>query len=219
MIHFEHVSKTYEDKVVAINDVNIDISPGEFVFIMGASGSGKSTIIRLMLKEISPTEGKIVVNGRNLSQIRRNRIPEYRRGIGCVFQNFRLLNDRNVYENVAFAQRVIMAPKSEIVNKVPKMLATVGLAHKYRALPRQLSGGEQQRVAIARALINEPKLILADEPTGNLDATNGWEIMKLLDEINKRGTTVVVVTHNVEYAQAMRKRVIEINRGTIVRDE
>lgn len=218
MIHFKHVSKTYEGKDHAINDVNIDIFPGEFVFIVGDSGSGKSTIIKLLLKEIAPTEGEIIVNGKNLAQIRRKRIPEYRRNIGCVFQDFRLLSDRNVYENVAFAQRVIMAPKSDIKKKVPHILSMVGLAHKYRALPKQLSGGEQQRVAIARALINEPKLILADEPTGNLDANNGWEIMKLLDEINQRGTTVVVVTHNLEFIQVMQKRVIEINRGNIVKD-
>lgn len=218
MIHFEHVSKTYEGKDHAINDVNIDIKPGEFVFIMGASGSGKSTIIRLLLKEIAPTEGKITVNGRNLAQIKRRRIPDYRRNIGCVFQDFRLLSDRNVYENVAFAQRVIMAPKSAIKKKVPKILSMVGLAHKYRALPRQLSGGEQQRVAIARALINEPRILLADEPTGNLDSNNAWEIMKLLEEINQRGTTVVVVTHNAEFVQAMKKRVIEIDKGSIIRD-
>lgn len=219
MIHFEHVSKTYEGRDHAINDVSIDIDPGEFVFIMGDSGSGKSTMIRLLLKEIEPSSGKITVAGKNLAQIKRRKIPDYRRNIGCVFQDFRLLSDRNVYENVAFAQRVIMAPKSSIKKKVPRMLSTVGLAHKYKALPRQLSGGEQQRVAIARALINEPKLILADEPTGNLDSNNGWEIMKLLDEINKKGTTVVVVTHNVEFVLAMNKRVIEINRGNIIRDE
>lgn len=219
MITLEHVSKSYESQVQAINDINMHISPGEFVFIMGDSGSGKSTLIKLLLKEIAPTEGKIVVNGRNLAQIRRKNIPDYRRNIGCVFQDFRLLSDRNVYENVAFAQRVIMEPKSLIKKRVPKILSTVGLAHKYRALPRQLSGGEQQRVAIARALINQPKLILADEPTGNLDAHNGWEIMKLLDDINQKGTTVIVVTHNTEFIETMRKRVIEIHRGVIVRDE
>lgn len=218
MIHFEHVSKTYDGKDHAITNIDFDIKPGEFVFVMGDSGSGKSTIIRLLLKEIAPTEGKITVNGKNLASIKRRRIPEYRRNIGCVFQDFRLLSDRNVYENVAFAQRVIMAPKSDIKKKVPHMLGMVGLAHKYRALPTQLSGGEQQRVAIARALINEPKIILADEPTGNLDANNAWEIMKLLDEINKRGTTVLVVTHNVEFVQMMNKRVIEIHNGNIVRN-
>lgn len=218
MIRLEHVSKTYESKVQAIDDINMHITPGEFVFIMGDSGSGKSTIIKLLLKEIAPTSGKISVGGKNLDSISRRKVPEYRRNIGVVFQDFRLLSDRNVYENVAFAQRVIMAPKADIKKNVPRMLSTVGLAHKYRAFPKQLSGGEQQRVAIARALINEPKLLLADEPTGNLDQNNGWEIMKLLDEINKRGTTVVVVTHNVEFVHAMRKRVIEINRGLLVRD-
>ncbi len=219
MIRFEHVSKTYDGKDQAVNDVSFHIKPGEFVFIMGDSGSGKSTLIRLLLREINASEGKIIVNGKNIEQIKRRRIPEYRRNIGCVFQDFRLLSDRNVYENIAFAQRVIMTPKSVIKKKVPYMLSMVGLAHKYRALPKQLSGGEQQRVAIARALINEPKIILADEPTGNLDTNNGWEIIRLLDEINKRGTTVVVVTHNTEFAPIMKKRVIQINRGNIVKDE
>lgn len=218
MIKLEHVCKTYEDKVQAVNDISLHIKPGEFVFIVGDSGSGKSTLIKMLLKEITPTSGKIVVNGRNLSQIGRRKIPEYRRNLGVVFQDFRLLPDRNVYENVAFAQRVIMAPNSDIKKKVPKILSTVGLAPKYRAFPKQLSGGEQQRVAIARALINEPKLILADEPTGNLDQNNGWEIMKLLENINSKGTTVIVVTHNIEFVHAMKKRVIEIHRGVIVRD-
>lgn len=218
MIRMDHVSKTYEDKVAAINDINLHIAPGEFVFIVGDSGSGKSTFIKLLLKEINPTSGKITVNGKNLSAINRRKIPEYRRNIGVVFQDFRLLKDRNVYENVAFALRVVQAPRDKIKRRVPQMLSTVGLAHKYRSNPRQLSGGEQQRVAIARALVNEPKLLLADEPTGNLDQKNAWEIMNLLEEINKKGTTVIVVTHNLEFIKVMKKRVIEIHQGVIVKD-
>ena len=219
MIKLEHVSKTYEAGVQAITDVSLHIKVGEFVFIVGDSGSGKSTIVKLLLKELNPTHGKIVVNGRDLASINRKQIPRFRRNVGVVFQNFRLLSDRNVYDNVAFALRVVEAPKKEIRKKVPLMLSLVGLAAKYRSLPRQLSGGEQQRVAIARALVNEPKILLADEPTGNLDNHNAWEIMKLLDEINQRGTTDVVVTHNLEIVKAMNKRVITISKGAIVSDQ
>ena len=219
MIKLEHVSKTYEAGVQAITDVNLHIRPGEFVFIIGATGSGKSTIIKLLQKELTPTHGKIIVNGRDIAKITRKQIPRYRRNIGVVFQNFRLLPDRNVYENVAFAMRVVESPKREIKKKVPQMLSLVGLAHKYRSLPKQLSGGEQQRVAIARALVNEPKILLADEPTGNLDEQHAWEIMRLLEEINERGTTVVVVTHNMNFIKQMNKRVITIKKGVIVSDE
>ena len=219
MIRLEHVSKTYEAGVQAITDINLHIRPGEFVFIIGATGSGKSTIIKLLQKELTPTHGKIVVNGRDIAKITRKQIPRYRRNIGVVFQNFRLLPDRNVYENVAFAMRVVEAPKRDIKKKVPQMLSLVGLAHKYRSLPKQLSGGEQQRVAIARALVNEPKILLADEPTGNLDDQHAWEIMRLLEEINERGTTVVVVTHNMNFIKQMNKRVITIKKGVIVSDE
>ncbi len=219
MIKLEHVSKTYEAGVQAITDVNLHIRPGEFVFIIGATGSGKSTIIKLLQKELTPTHGKIVVNGRDIAKITRKQIPRYRRNIGVVFQNFRLLPDRNVYENVAFAMRVVESPKREIKKKVPQMLSLVGLAHKYRSLPKQLSGGEQQRVAIARALVNEPKILLADEPTGNLDNQHAWEIMRLLEEINERGTTVVVVTHNMDFVKQMNKRVITIKKGVVVSDE
>lgn len=219
MIKLEHVSKTYEKGVQAITDVNLHIAPGEFVFIVGKSGSGKSTMIKLLQKELQPTHGKIMVNKRDIGNISRKNIPMYRRNIGVVFQNFRLLQDRTVYENVAFAMRVVEAPKKEIKKKVPQMLSLVGLAAKYRSYPKELSGGEQQRVAIARALVNEPKILLADEPTGNLDNHNAWEIMKLLDEINKRGTTVVVVTHNMDIVKAMNKRVITIREGVIVGDE
>ena len=219
MIKLEHVSKTYEAGVQAITDVNLHIRPGEFVFIIGATGSGKSTIIKLLQKEFTPTHGKIIVNGRDIAKITRKQIPKFRRNIGVVFQNFRLLPDRNVYENVAFAMRVVEAPKKEIKKKVPQMLSLVGLAHKYRSLPKQLSGGEQQRVAIARALVNEPKILLADEPTGNLDNQHAWEIMRLLEEINERGTTVVVVTHNMDFVRQMNKRVITIKKGVVVSDE
>ena len=219
MIRLEHVSKTYEKGVQAITDVNLHIAPGEFVFIVGKSGSGKSTLIKLLQKELTPTHGKIMINKRDIGNISRKNIPAYRRNIGVVFQNFRLLQDRTVYENVAFAMRVVEAPKREIKKKVPQMLSLVGLAAKYRSFPKELSGGEQQRVAIARALVNEPKILLADEPTGNLDNHNAWEIMKLLDEINKRGTTVVVVTHNMDIVKAMNKRVITIRKGVIVSDE
>lgn len=219
MIKLEHVSKTYEKGVQAITDVNLHIAPGEFVFIVGKSGSGKSTLIKLLQKELTPTHGKIMINKRDIGNISRKNIPAYRRNIGVVFQNFRLLQDRSVYENVAFAMRVVEAPKKEIKKKVPQMLSLVGLAAKYRSFPKELSGGEQQRVAIARALVNEPKILLADEPTGNLDNHNAWEIMKLLDEINKRGTTVVVVTHNMDIVKAMNKRVITIRKGVIVGDE
>ena len=186
MIRLEHVSKTYEAKVAAITDVSLHIRPGEFVFIVGASGSGKSTIIKLLLKELKPTHGRIVVDGKDLGKISHKQVPLFRRNIGVVFQDFRLLDDRNVYENVAFAMRVVEAPKKAIKTKVPMVLSLVGLAAKYRSLPKQLSGGEQQRVAIARALVNEPKILLADEPTGNLDNQNAWEIMRLLEDINKR---------------------------------
>ena len=219
MIKLEHVSKTYEAGVQAITDINLHIRPGEFVFIIGATGSGKSTIIKLLQKELTPTHGKIIVNGRDIAKITRKQIPRYRRNIGVVFQNFRLLPDRNVYENVAFAMRVVESPKREIKKRVPQMLSLVGLAHKYRSLPKQLSGGEQQRVAIARALVNEPKILLADEPTGNLDDQHAWEIMRLLEEINDRGTTVVVVTHNMNFIKQMNKRVITIKKGVIVSDE
>ncbi len=218
MITLKDVSKSYVEGVPALADVNIQIDEGEFVFVVGDSGSGKSTLIKLLLKELEPTSGTIVINDKVLSQIPHRHVPKFRRNIGCVFQDFRLLKDRNVYENVAFAQRVISAPNRSIKERVPKMLSLVGLAAKYKSKPNQLSGGEQQRVAIARALINEPKILLADEPTGNLDANNAWEIMKLLDEINKRGTTVLVVSHNMEIVEAMKKRVITLQQGHVVSD-
>ena len=218
MITLENVVKSYPNGVGAINGISLHIDRGEFVFIVGDSGSGKSTLIKLLLKELEPTEGTIRVNGVLLNRMKKRNIPKYRRKIGCVFQDFRLLKDRNVYENVAFAMKVVESSTREIKRKVPLMLSLVGLAAKYKSLPRQLSGGEQQRVAIARALVNEPKILLADEPTGNLDNTNAWEIMHLLEEINERGTTVVVVTHNSEIVKKMNKRVITIKKGVVVSD-
>ena len=218
MIKLEHVSKSYTAGIPALNDVSLDIEEGEFVFIVGDSGSGKSTLIKLLLKELEPTEGTITINNKKLNKIKRRQIPKFRRNIGVVFQDFRLFKDRNIYDNVAFAQKVIGESNRSIKKNVPSMLSMVGLAAKYRSYPRQLSGGEQQRVAIARALINEPKILLADEPTGNLDNHNAWEIMKLLEEINSRGTTVVVVTHNLEIVKAMNKRVITMKKGVVVED-
>ena len=218
MIRLENVSKTYQTGVPALNDISLNIEAGEFVFITGPSGSGKSTLIKLMLHEFDPTQGKILVNGKNLQGVKRRMVPLYRRNIGCVFQDFRLLPDRNVYENVAFAMKVTEASTREIKKRVPLVLSMVGLAAKYRSLPKHLSGGEQQRVAIARALVNNPKIILADEPTGNLDNNNAWEIMDLLKQINDNGTTVIVVTHNMEIIERMKKRVITIEKGSLVSD-
>ncbi len=218
MIKLEHVSKSYSAGIPALNDVSLNIEEGEFVFVVGDSGSGKSTLIKLLLKELEPTEGTITINGRKLNKIKRRQIPKFRRNIGVVFQDFRLLKDRNIYDNVAFAQKVIGESARSIKKNVPLMLSMVGLAAKYRSYPRQLSGGEQQRVAIARALINKPKILLADEPTGNLDNNNAWEIMKLMEEINSHGTTVVVVTHNMDIVKSMDKRVIRMQKGVIVED-
>ena len=219
IITLDSVSKSYSNGGPALNDVNIRIKKGEFVFIVGDSGSGKSTLIKLLLRELTPSSGRVIVNNYDLSKLRRRKIAKFRRNIGVVFQDFRLLKDRNVYENVAFAQRVIEVPTRQIKKNVPAMLSLVGLAGKYKAKPKQLSGGEQQRVALARALVNNPPILLADEPTGNLDPRNSWEIMKLLEEINKRGTTVVVVTHNREIVNAMKKRVITVKQGVIISDE
>ena len=219
MITLENVSKAYSTGAPALNNVSLKIEAGEFVFVVGDSGSGKSTLIKLLLRELLPTSGKIMVNDIDVASLRHKQIPKYRRKLGVVFQDFRLLKDRNVYENVAFAQRIVQTPTKEIKKNVPSILSTVGLAGKYKAKPRQLSGGEQQRVALARALVNNPPILLADEPTGNLDPKNSWDIMKLLEEINERGTTVLVVTHNREIVNAMKKRVITMNKGVIVNDE
>lgn len=219
IIMLENVSKSYTAGVPALDGVTLNIKKGEFVFIVGDSGSGKSTLIKLLLRELLPTSGRIYVNGTDVVRLRRHKIPKFRRQIGVVFQDFRLLKDRNVYENVAFAQRIIEKSNREIKKNVPAILSVVGLAGKYKAKPKQLSGGEQQRVALARALINKPEILLADEPTGNLDPKNSWDIMALLEQINAGGTTVVVVTHNREIVNAMHKRVIAMKKGIVVSDE
>jgi len=219
MLELSHVKMRYPaSKTYALN-VSLKIEKGEFVFIVGSSGSGKTTLIKLLLKELDPTSGKIKVADTDYSKLKRKNIPKIRRKIGVVFQNFRLLKDRTVYENVAFAQRVIETPSRYIRRQVPAMLTLVGLADKYKSFPKQLSGGEQQRVALARALVNKPEILLADEPTGNLDPKNSWEIMRLLEDVNKKGTTVVVVTHNKEIVNMMKKRVITLKHGEIISDE
>jgi cell division transport system ATP-binding protein len=219
MVVLEHVTMQYPTGIKALDDVTFRINKGEFVFVVGSSGSGKTTLIKLLLKEIKPTEGEITVDDKKYSKLKRKEIPMLRRKIGVVFQNFRLLKDRTVFENVAFAQQVVERPMKEIRRQVPATLTMVGLADKYKQLPRELSGGEQQRVALARAIVNQPDIILADEPTGNLDPKNSLEIMRLLEEINQRGTTVVVVTHNKEIVNLMQKRVITLKKGRIVSDE
>ena len=219
MITLKNVTKEYNKGNIGLEDVSLDIAKGEFVFIVGKSGSGKTTLMKLLQKELDVTSGQIIVNGQDYKKLTQRNLPKFRRQMGMVFQDFRLLKDRNVYENVAFAQRIVQTPSKEIKKNVPSILSTVGLAGKYKARPKQLSGGEQQRVALARALVNNPPILLADEPTGNLDPKNSWEIMKLLEEINERGTTVLVVTHNREIVNAMKKRVITMNKGVIVNDE
>ena len=218
MIELNDVSKVYERGSRALKNVSLRVDDGEFVFIMGRSGAGKSTLVRLLMKETEPTSGSIIVNDISLNDMRRSQIPKFRRTIGVVFQDFRLLRHLNVYENVAFAQRVIGKTGREIRESVPEMLTMVGLSSKYKANVSELSGGEQQRVAIARALVNRPKLLLADEPTGNLDARTADEIMELLEEINRGGTTVLVITHSREIVQKMGKRVIVLDRGMLKSD-
>ncbi|MCR4419092.1 MAG: cell division ATP-binding protein FtsE [Clostridia bacterium] len=219
MIQLYNVSKIYPGGIQALLDVTVHIDKGEFVFLMGPSGAGKSTLLRLLLREETPTRGQVLVGGRSLARLKPREVPLLRRSIGMVFQDFRLLEERTVYENVAFALEVLEYPREEVRRRVPALLEMVGLAERGRAFPRQLSGGEQQRVAIARAIANNPPIVLADEPTGNLDAKTAWEVMGLLDKINKRGATVVVATHNREIAGAMQRRVITLERGRVVRDE
>ena len=218
MIDLDRVSKSYEKGQPAVDEISLHVDKGEFVFVVGESGSGKSTLIRLLIKELEPTKGTITVNGHVLNTMKHSAVSKYRREVGVVFQDFRLLNDRNVYENVAFAQHVIEEPGRVIKKRVPEVLRLVGLAEKYKSKPMQLSGGEQQRVAVARAIVNRPKILLADEPTGNLDPKNSYDIMKLLDEINKQGTTVLVVTHNKDLVDKFHKRVVTMRRGIISRD-
>ncbi len=218
MIIMENVSKTYAKDIVGISNVNLHVKKGEFVFVVGKSGSGKSTLMKLLLKELEPTGGRIVVNGNVMNEVKRRQLPFVRRHIGVVFQDFRLLEDRSVYDNIAFAQKVIETPAKDIKKNVLKMLSMVGLLDKYKANPKELSGGEQQRVAIARALVNEPDVLLCDEPTGNLDVVTSEEIMKLIELANKQGTTVLVVTHNLDIVQQMKQRTITMSEGKIISD-
>ena len=219
MIKLENVTKNYRGDVVALCDASADIDKGEFVFLVGPSGSGKSTFIRLLNKEEAPDAGRIEVAGKDLAHLSRWKVPYLRRSIGCVFQDFKLLPSKNVYENVAFALEVIGRPPSVVASQVPAILELVGLGSKMKNLPHELSGGEQQRVSIARAFVNRPLILLADEPTGNLDPTTSVDIMRLLDRINRTGTTVVMATHDRAIVDTMRRRVIELDHGAIVRDE
>ena len=219
MVVFENVTKIYEPDVAALGDVSFVIEKGEFVFIVGASGSGKSTIIRLMLKELEPTGGRIIVGGRDLGRLKRSRVPLLRRNVGCVFQDFKLLPNRSASENVAYALRVQGENRASIRKKVPEVLNLVGLSHKMNSLPDELSGGEQQRVSIARAVVNHPPLLICDEPTGNLDPDTSVGIMQLLYRINRAGTTILMVTHDREMVDKMRKRVIQLEDGRLLRDE
>ena len=218
MIDLDNVCKTYASGVDALNNINIHIDKGEFVFLVGPSGAGKSTFIKMLLKEVEPSTGNIVMGNEDLSKIKRRQIPYHRRKIGMVFQDFRLIPTLNVYENVAFAMRVVGASPKEIRKRVPMVLSLVGLSNKYKMFPTELSGGEQQRVSIARAIVNNPKVLIADEPTGNLDPETAKEIMELIDDINKAGTTVVMATHAKEIVNSMKKRVIAIDKGEVVSD-
>ena len=220
MITFDHVSKIYEDNnTLALQDVSFTVEKGEFVFLVGHSGAGKSSVIRMLLCEEKPTSGTVTVNGFDIGSLERKQIPFLRRSLGVVFQDFRLLNNRTVYDNVAFAMNIIGAPSKVIRRRVPEVLSLVDLAHKARAYPWQLSGGEQQRVSMARALVNHPSILIADEPTGNLDIKRSDEIMDILEKINQNGTTVVMATHADQIVDAMKKRVITLDMGSIVRDE
>lgn len=219
MIEFKNVSKVYDNNVVALSNVNVSIDRGEFVFLVGPSGAGKSTFIKMLLKEVEPTSGKIMINNEDITLYKKKRVPYYRRKIGVVFQDFRLIPTLNVYENVAFAMRVVEAPQREIRKKVPMVLSLVGLSKKYKAFPNELSGGEQQRVSLARAIINNPAILIADEPTGNLDPETAMDIMEILNDINHAGTTIVMATHAKEIVDTMKKRVIAVEKGIIVRDE
>ncbi|MBQ6376643.1 MAG: cell division ATP-binding protein FtsE [Lachnospiraceae bacterium] len=218
MIDLDRVTKQYVKGQAAVDEISLHVDKGEFVFVVGDSGSGKSTLIRMLLKELEPTSGIIIVNGYVLNTMKRRKIPAYRRDIGFVFQDFRLLQEMTVYENVALAMRAVEAPPRRIRLRVPEVLKEVGLSDKTYSLPRELSGGEQQRVAIARAIVNRPKILLADEPTGNLDPRNSFEIMKLIEQVNLRGTTVLVVTHNKELVDTFQKRVIAMRAGAIAGD-
>jgi len=219
MIDFKNVTKVYNNNVLALSNLNVHIDQGEFVFLVGPSGAGKSTLIKMLLKEVDPTAGSVMVAGSDLTKLTRREIPYYRRKIGVVFQDFRLIQTLNVFENVAFALRVIGTSEKDIQKKVPAVLSMVGLSKKRDALPTELSGGEQQRVSIARAIVNSPSLLIADEPTGNLDPETSLEIMDILSDINRAGTTIVMATHAKDIVDSMKKRVIAIEKGVIARDE
>ena len=219
MIRFENVSKTYKNGTPALKGITLDIEKGEFVFLVGASGSGKTTFLRLLLREELPDQGRILEAGRDIGGLSKWRVPYLRRNIGCVFQDFRLLPNKTVFENVAFSLEVIGRPRSTVESQVPQILELVGLTQKSKNLPSELSGGEQQRVAVARAFVNRPLILLADEPTGNLDPTNSESIMALLERINRTGTTVVMATHDKGLVDRMRRRVIELDRGEMIRDQ
>lgn len=219
MIEFRNVSKTYDTGTEAIHNANFKIDKGEFCFLVGSSGSGKSTLIKMILKEEEPSSGNIIINGKDTTFLKQSRVPYLRRSMGIVFQDFRLLPDKTVYENVAFAMYVVKATPKHIRRQVPMVLSLVGLSNKAKVYPNELSGGEQQRVALARAIVNNPSMLIADEPTGNLDPNTAWDIMELLNDINLRGTTVVVATHAKDIVDKMNKRVIRIDHGNIVRDE
>ncbi len=219
MIVFDDVTKVYEPDVTALRGVSFVIEKGEFVFVVGASGSGKSTLIRLLLREIEPTSGRIIVGGRDLTRLKRSKVAQLRRNVGCVFQDFKLLPTRTASENVAYALKVQGEPRSEIRRKVPEVMNLVGLAHKMNSLPDELSGGEQQRVSIARAVVNHPPLLICDEPTGNLDPDTSVGIMQLLYRINRAGTTILMVTHDREMVDKMRRRVLALEEGRLARDE
>jgi cell division transport system ATP-binding protein len=219
MIEFKNVSKVYVNDVLALSGINIQIEKGEFIFLVGPSGAGKSTFIKLLMKEIDPTSGSIVVSDTDITTLTRKQIPYYRRKIGMIFQDFRLIPTLNVYENVAFAMRIVEASHKEIKKRVPLVLSMVGLSDKYKAFPNQLSGGEQQRVSIARAIVNNPGILIADEPTGNLDPDTAQEIMTIISDINRAGTTVLMATHAKNIVNDMKKRVIAIENGALARDE
>lgn len=219
LIEFKNVSKVYQNNHIALSNVTIEINRGEFVFVVGPSGAGKSTMIKLLMKEIEPTNGEIVVNNIDVNGLKKGEIPYYRRNIGVVFQDFKLLQNKTVNENVAFAMRVVGASYREIKKRVPQMLSIVGLNNKGRQYPSQLSGGEQQRVVLARALVNNPAILICDEPTGNLDPDTAWGIMDLLNDINKSGTTILMATHAKDVVDRMKKRVIALEKGVIVRDQ
>lgn len=219
LIHLSGVSKVYDSGCVALSDITIDIPTGDFVFIVGPSGAGKSTFIKLIFREELPTKGKLIVNGRNVGELEPSEVPYLRRNLGIIFQDYRLLPNKTVYENVAFAMQVVEASHREIQKRVIHVLDLVGLRHKGKSFPNELSGGEQQRIAIARAIVNKPVIVIADEPTGNLDPDTSWEIMKIFERINKDGTTIVMATHDKNVVDAMKKRVIAIENGVIARDE